>query len=223
MWSALDKHTGKVRWKQNRSGRMAYTTPLVIRAQGVDQVISIGGDRAVAYDPLSGREIWWLRYDGYSNVPRPVFGLGLVFLCTGYTKASLNAIRPDGKGDVTDTHVMWRLRQGVPLNPSPLLVDEELYLVSDAGISTCLDARTGRSHWRERLGGDFSASPIYADGRIYFLNEEGVTTVLSHGTAFNKLSTNSLKGRTLASMAISGKSIYLRTDHHLYRIEEASE
>ena len=219
---ALEKQSGEIRWKRNRDGRMAYSTPLLIHAAGVAQVVSTGGDRAVAYDPFTGREIWWLPYDGYSNVPRPVFGLGLVFICSGYEKASLYAIQPNGKGDVTETHVVWSLQQGVSLNPSPLLVGEELYMVSDSGIATCLNARTGKTYWRERLGGPFTASPIYADGRIYFLNEEGETTVLSVGTEFKKLASNSLDGRTLASMAVSGKAIYLRTEHHLYRIEESN-
>ena len=218
---ALDKQTGKIRWKRFRRGRMAYSTPLVIRVEGVDQVVSTGGDGVVAYNPLSGEEIWWLRYDGFSNVPRPVFGLGLVFICSGFDPPPfLYAIRPNGSGDVTQTHVVWSRKRGVPLNPSPLLVDEELYIVSDRGIATCLNARTGRTYWRQRLGGDFSASPIYADGRIYFLNEEGETTVISAGTQFKKLATNLLDGRTLSSMAVSGKSIYLRTDRYLYRIKE---
>ena len=165
---ALDKRTGKTRWKQNRKGRMAYSTPLVIRAQGVDRVVSTGGDRVVAYDPHTGQEIWWLQYDGYSNVPRPVFGLGLVFVCSGYNRASLYAIQLGGKGDVTQTHVAWRSQRGVSLNPSPLLVDKELYMVSDKGIATCLDARTGNTYWRQRLKGEFSASPVYADGADLF-------------------------------------------------------
>ena len=189
---ALEKHTGKIRWKRNRKGRMAYSTPLVIHIQGMDQVVSTGADQTVAYNPLNGEELWWVRYDGISLVPRPVFGQGLVFLCTGYWTPFLYAIRPNGSGDVTATHVEWSRRQGVPLNPSPLLVDEELYMVSDRGIATCLDAKTGKSYWRERLGGKFTASPIYADGRIYFLNEEGETTVLSPGTEFKKLASNSL-------------------------------
>ncbi len=220
---ALDKHTGKIRWKQNRNGKMAYSTPLLIHHQGADQVVSTGGDRVVAYNPLNGEEIWWSRYDGVSLVPRPVFGLGLVFICSGFTAPLLYAIRPNGNGDVTETHVVWSRRRGVPLNPSPLLVDEELYIVSDRGIATCLDAHSGKTYWRERLAGEFSASPVYADGRIYFLNEEGETTVLSPGTEFKKMATNSLDGRTLASLAVSGKAIYVRTDQHLYRIEEGKD
>jgi outer membrane protein assembly factor BamB len=217
---ALDKETGKVRWKTPRAGYQAYTTPLVIHAAGRSQVISPGAHRAMSYDPRTGKEIWSVRYgEGFSNVPSPVFGAGLVFICTGFFEPSVLAVRPDGKGDVTSTHVAWTLRRGAPLTPSPLLVGEELYVVSDNGIVTCLDARTGTSHWRERLNGNFSASPIYADGRIYLLNEEGETTVIAPGKQFQKLATNHLDGETLASIAVSGGALYIRTHENLYRLE----
>lgn len=218
---ALDKHTGKVRWKQYRDGAMAFSTPLVIQVKGRKQVVSISGDRVVAYEPTSGQEIWWLRYNGFSNIPRPVFGLNLVFISSGFDPpATLFAIHPNGKGDVTDTHVAWRLKRSIPLNPSPLLIDELLYIVSDRGVVSCLNARTGSPYWRQRLSGNFSASPVYADGRIYFLNEEGETTVIAPGTSFKRLATNSLEGTTLASLSVSDKAIFLRTDSHLYRIEK---
>ena len=218
---ALDKNSGTIRWKRDRTGRMAYSTPLVIRVAEAHQIVSIGGDRAVAYDPHRGREIWWIRYDGFSNVPRPVFGQGLVFICSGYDRPTfLYAVRPEGKGDVTESHVVWSRQRGVPNNPSPLLVEEELYLVGDGGIATCLNARTGATHWQERLGGNFSASPVFAEGHIYFLNEDGETTVVAAGNKFQKLAANALKGRTLASLAVSAQSIYLRSDRHLYRIAE---
>lgn len=125
-----------------------------------------------------------------------------------------------GRGDVSQTHVAWSLNKAVPQNPSPLLVGDELYLVSDKGIGSCLDARIGRLHWRERLGGEYYASPLYADGRIYFLNDSGETTVIAPGVSFQKLASNKLEGRSLASPSVSGSAIYFRTDHHLYRIEK---
>jgi outer membrane protein assembly factor BamB len=220
---ALDKMTGKVRWKQFRRGYQAYATPLIVRRPEGDQVISPGAFRVVAYEPLTGKEIWQVRYgDGFSNVPRPVYGNGLVFICTGFQEPSLLAIRVDGRGDVTNTHIVWTLNRAVPLTPSPLLVGEELYLVSDTGIATCLDARTGKEYWRGRLEGNYSASPVYADGRIYFLNEEGESRVIAHGKEFKLLATNRVEGQTLASLAVSGKSIYLRTGTHLYRFGNAT-
>jgi outer membrane protein assembly factor BamB len=217
---ALDKATGKIRWKKLRAGYQAYTTPLVIHAGGRAQVVSPGAHRAISYDPSSGKEIWWVRYgQGFSNVPRPVYGAGLVFICTGFFEPVVLAVRPDGTGDVTNSHVAWTLRRGAPLTPSPLVAGEELYVVSDNGIATCLNAKTGATHWRERLGGNFSASPVYADGRIYFLNEDGETTVIAAGTNFQKLATNRLEGRTLASIAVSGGGLFIRSDEYLYRVE----
>ena len=219
---ALDKSTGKIRWKTPRRQpfAQAYSTPLVIRVGDRDQVVSTGGYRAAAYDPLTGAEIWRVGYpNGYSNVPRPVYGHGLVYIATGLQHPLLLAVRPDGAGDVTATHIAWKLERAVPVTPSPLLVGDELYVVSDIGIATCLDAVTGQIHWQQRLGGNYSASPVFADGRIYFLSEAGVATVIAPGKKFRRLAKNSLDdASTLASIAVSGVSIFLRTDTSLYRI-----
>ena len=216
---ALDKMTGKVKWKKTREGYQAYTTPLVVSASGGDQVISPGAFRAVAYEPNSGKELWQVTYgEGFSNVPRPVYGDGLVYICTGFQQPSLLAVKLDGKGDVTKSKVVWKLDRGVPLTPSPLLVGNELYMVTDNGIATCVDAKTGKEYWRTRVGGNHSASPIYADGRIYFLSEEGESVVIAPGQQLKHLATNQIEGRTLASMAVSGGSIFIRSETHLYRI-----
>jgi len=218
---ALDKHTGKVRWRtsRRRPWDQAYSTPLVIQVGGRDQIVSVGAYRTAAYDPETGDEIWHVSYqDGFSNVPRPVFGHGLVFLSTGFQEPSMLAVRADGRGDVTRTHIAWTERRAAPHTPSPLLVGELLYMVSDIGIATCLDARSGKVHWRERLGGNYSASPVLADGRIYFLSEEGVTSVVAPGTTFQKLASSEIDGSTLASMAVSNGSFFIRTSSHLYRI-----
>ena len=219
---ALDKRTGKVRWKTSRRqpADQAYSTPLVIRVGDRDQIVSVGAYRAAAYDPESGKELWRVSYaDGFSNVPRPVYGHGLVYIATGFQQPSLLAVRPDGAGDVTKTHVAWTLRRGAPLTPSPLLVGDELYIVNDNGIASCLDAKTGATHWQQRLGGTYSASPVSADGRIYFLDEDGASTVIAPGQEFRKLATNRLDGATLASMAVSVGSIFIRSDSFLYRIK----
>jgi outer membrane protein assembly factor BamB len=215
--AALDKLTGKTRWKKFRKGYQAYSTPLVVRLPGGDQVISPGAYRAIAYEPRTGKEIWQVQYgDGFSNVPRPVFGNGLVFICTGFQQPSLMAVRTDGRGDVTRSHVAWTLNRGVPLTSSPLLVGEELYMINDNGIATCVDSRTGKEYWQARVGGNHSASPVYADNRIYFLSEEGESVVIAAGRQFKILATNRLDGRTLASMAVSSGSIFVRSQTHLY-------
>jgi outer membrane protein assembly factor BamB len=218
---ALDTETGKPRWKtsRRRPWSHAYSTPLVIRVGDDDQVVSVGAYRAVAYEPLTGKEIWRVSYgEGFSNVPRPVFGQGLVFIATGFQEPALMAVRTDGRGDVTGTHVAWTLTRGAPYTPSPLLVGDELYYVSDTGVLSCVDAKTGQMLWQQRLEGNYSASPVFADGRVYILSEEGVTTVLAPGKKFERLGINRLDGNALASMAIADRSFFIRTDTHLYRI-----
>jgi outer membrane protein assembly factor BamB len=228
---ALDKNTGEFRWKKKRehigedrlTGKsnvpMAYTTPLLVDINGTTQLLSCGADSIVAYNPRNGDEYWWFRYDGYSNVPRPVVGKGLVFISSGYDRPEFYAVRVDGSGDVTETHLGWNMKKAAPLNPSPLMVGDELYLVSDNGIATCLDAVSGEQHWQERIGGNFSASPTFADGRIYLLDEDGTMTVIAPGKTYQVLATNKLEGRTLATPAMVDETIFLRTDTHLYRIE----
>ena len=216
---ALDKATGKVRWKKTREGYQAYTTPLVVKLPEGDQVISPGAFQSIAYEPRTGKEIWRVKYaEGFSNVPRPVFGHGLVFICTGFQEPSLLAVQPDGKGDVTKAKIVWRIDRAIPRTPSPLLVGNELYIVTDNGIATCIDAKTGEELWRARVGGNHSASPIYADGKIYFLSEEGESVVIAPGRQLKHLATNQLDGSTLASIAVSHKSLFIRSATHLYRI-----
>ena len=229
---ALDKATGEIRWNKKRehigadrlSGKsnvpMAYTTPLLVDVNGTTQLLSTGADSIVAYNPRTGDEYWWFRFDGYSNVLRPVVGKGLVFISSGYDRPEFYAVRIDGAGDVTESHLAWNMKKASPLNPSPLIVGDELYLVSDNGIATCLDAATGEQHWQERLNGNFSASPTFADGRIYLLDEEGTTTVIAPGRKFESLAVNKLEGRTLATPAMVDNTILLRNATHLYRIEK---
>jgi outer membrane protein assembly factor BamB len=145
-----------------------------------------------------------------------------VYITTGFFQPAVLAVRADGTGDVTATHVAWSMTRGAPFTPSPLLVGDELYVISDLGVLSCVDAKTGKLHWRQRVGGNHSASPVFADGRIYFLSEEGVATVIAPGTTFKRLADNELDGATLASMAIAHGSIFIRTLTHLYRITTKS-
>lgn len=187
---------------------------------GAPQLICNLTETALALDPRTGKELWRIQQGNAAQVPRPVFGHGLIFVCGGYFNPTVWAIRQAGKGDVTKTHVAWKASKYVPQNSSPLLVGDELYMANDKGIATCLDAKTGKQHWNERLDGEFSASPLFADGRIYLTSEDGVTTVIAPGTAFKQLAVNRLAGRTLASLAVAGREIHLRSDKHLYRIEK---
>lgn len=222
--AALDCTSGEVLWKTDRNctapKKFSFGTPLAITVDGKQQVISPCSGAVIAYDPADGKELWRVKHDGYSVIPRPVFGHGLLFLSTGYDRPKIMAIRPDGRGNVTKTHVAWTSPKAAPHAPSPLLVGDELYSISDGGVAACFDARTGEVHWQERIGGNFSASPLYADGRIYVLSEEGVTTVLRAGTNFEVLATNAIREKTLASLAAADGALYLRTERYLYRIQE---
>ena len=220
---ALNAMNGQVLWKTPRRITVAkpfsFATPLALDVNGVTQIISPGSGLVAAYDVKDGREIWRVRYDGFSLIPRPVFAHGMLFLSSGFMKPVLHAIKPDGaKGDVTETHVAWTHAKGAPNTPSPLVVGDELYIVSDGGIGTCFDARTGAVHWNERLGGDVSASPVLADGRIYFQNEEGIGYVVKAGKNFELLAKNNLGERTLASPAALDGALFLRSKSHLWRI-----
>lgn len=221
--AALDTATGKIRWKtpRRKPADQAYSTPLVITVGDRDEVVSVGAYRAAAYDPMTGQEIWRVSYgDGFSNVPRPVFGRGLVYIATGFQTPSLIAVRPEGKGDITRSSVAWTISRGAPYTPSPLIVGDDFYYVSDTGVLSLADATSGKIVWQQRLGGNYSASPVFADGRIYFQSEEGETTVIAPGREFRKLAVNRLDGSTLASMAVAQRSIFIRSQSHLYRIAE---
>ena len=220
---ALDLKTGKVVWKVNRTGnaprKFSFSTPLVIDVEGRQQIISPGSNSVSALDPADGKEIWRVNYEGYSVIPRPVYGGGLLFIGTGYDTPSVLAIRPTGTGDVTDTHVAWTLKKAAPHTPSLLLVGDELYMVSDRGVATCVEAQTGKEIWQERLGGNFSASPLYADGKIYFPAEGGEATVIKAGREFVSLAKNRLPERVFASYAVTGQSLIIRSEGFLYRIK----
>ncbi len=226
--AALDKRTGEIAWKADRSVppasnmdmNKAYSTPLLIEANGRRELVSPGAMHVAAYDPATGDELWKVLYpQGFSNVPRPVFGDDLLFVSTGYVRATLLAIRPGGNGDVTETNVAWSSDRQAPTRPSPIYVDGRLYVASDRGVLTCYEAATGETLYTERLGGSFASSPIYAAGHIYFCNEKGETTVIKASRTFELVSKNELPAPIKASPAAVGKEIYVRTTEALYRIE----
>jgi outer membrane protein assembly factor BamB len=223
---ALDTRTGHIAWKTPRSGKMndnpqlkkAYGTPLVLDVAGKPQILSPAADWLYAYDPESGRELWKLSYGvlGFSIVPRPVAGHGMIYLSTSFMQPQLFAVKPDGADGPT---IAWRYTRQMPSICSPLLVGDEIYTVSDKGIATCLDAQSGKLLWTERLPGNYAASPLLADGKIYFCNREGETTVLTPGSKYQKLGSGQLEGSILASPIAVGQALYIRTDKALYRVE----
>ena len=224
---ALDTRNGKIAWKTDRTlelpRKFSFSTPLVIEVKGRKQIVCPGTGLVAAYEPKTGKEIWRVLYgDGYSVIPRPVFGHGLVYVCSGWGVPTLFAIRPTGTGDVTDTHVAWKQtsKANVPHTPSILLIQDDLFLISDTGIASSLDARTGKLHYRKRIGGRYSASPTFADGKIYIQSEAGRGFVLKPGREFVELGRNQLQGRTFASYAVADNALFIRTETRLFRIEK---
>jgi outer membrane protein assembly factor BamB len=224
----IDKYTGDAIWRKDRPPmrtsdpdlKKSYSTPLVIHAAGRDQAVIPGTQWIVAYDPLTGEELW--RFDhgnGFSLAPRPVHDGKLLFFCTGFGNPQLMAIDPTGKGDLSETHVKWRESSQIPEMPSPTVVDGHLYVLSENGIVSCIEPETGLRIWRARIEGDYSASLLEAAGRIYAFSQEGVTTVFSPGERFEKLAENRLDGRIMATPAVVDGAMYLRTDSALYRLE----
>ena len=234
--AALDKRTGKTVWKTDRSVawndadskskfakdgdlRKAHSTPLLVTVQGRPLLLSAGAKAAYGYDPRTGREIWRVQYPAaWSAAPMPLYRDGLAFFVTGHGKTEIIAVRADGQGDVTATHIAWRYDSMVPKTASPILVDDLLYMISDDGLVTCLEAATGQQVWRQRLPEKYAASPIHAAGRLYFCNQKGQTTVLQPGRTCTILATNTLENGLMASPAVDGDALILRTKTHLYRL-----
>ena len=234
---ALDKRTGKTVWKTDRSVdfqdiqpngkpkadgdfRKAFATPQIVMAGGRPVMVSLGSMAAYGYDPFTGKELWRVvERANFSMSTRPVVADGLVYYPTGFNTAQIFAVRPDGSGDVTSTHVTWKAPRGAPNKPSILFLDGLIYMVNDGGVLTCLDAKTGEEVWKNRLTDSYSASPIAAGGRIYFFSEDGRATVIEAGREFKKVAENMLSDGFMASPAVDGKALYLRTKSHLYRVE----
>jgi outer membrane protein assembly factor BamB len=225
--AAYDTATGKVVWQTPRSGTLrddpdlkkAYGTPVILELGGSEVVISPAADWLYAYDPATGRELWKLSYGflGFSIVPRPVVSGDLLVMSTSFNQPELLAIRL--AGPTTPPAIAWKEKKGAPTMSSPLVVDDMVYMVSDKGVGTCLEAKTGAAVWSQRLGGNFSSSPMFADGRIYVGNRDGDTFVIKPGRDFELIATNHLDGGIFATPVAVGRAIFLRTEHALYRLE----
>lgn len=235
--AALNKATGETVWKTLRSTdygdldengnpkangdfRKAFNTPLLTQIDGTWQMISAGAKAMYGYAPRTGEELWTVTFKNHSSSPRPVRGHGLFYLCAGYGGDGLLAVRTGGRGDVTATHVAWTHERQIPRRSSPVLVDDQLYFVSDQGIATSLDARSGEQIWVQRLEGEYSSSAIYADNKIYFSNQDGKTTVIRPGRECNIVGSGQLDEGIMASPAVVDDGLYLRTRSHLYRIQK---
>jgi outer membrane protein assembly factor BamB len=219
---AIDTATGKIVWKTAREERVGWGTPIAIDTGSRHEIIVSSQDRVTAYDPGTGKLLWWARGNTFETTPTPVVGDNLLFCASGRAGPTL-AIRPGGSGDVTDTHIAWQTPRGSPFIPSPLYHSGRLYTVNDmAAIATCFEAATGKVLWQGRLGQakneGFSASPVWVEGRVYFTNDDGEVFVLAAGDKFELLHVNDFGERVLASPALVEGKWYWRTEKHLVAI-----
>jgi outer membrane protein assembly factor BamB len=227
--AALDKKTGETVWKTDRKikystdngdYKKAYATPALFTIDGKAQLVCPSAECTIAYDPKTGAELWRLTHGGMNGSARAVMGNGLMYLTSGHNKKLL-AVKPGATGAVPAEAVKWQATKDVSTRPSLLLDGDLLYMVSDNGIASCLDANTGKVYYSERLDGEYSASPVLAGGNIYYCNQIGKTFVLATGKAFNVVAENRLgepKDGFMASPAVAGDSLYLRTKTHLYHV-----
>ncbi|MEX0586827.1 MAG: PQQ-binding-like beta-propeller repeat protein, partial [Pirellulales bacterium] len=215
--AAFDKRTGSQVWRHKRPNSMCWSSPVLLRVDDHDELVYNGSDAVVALDPATGDTIWTAKGTSAEAIPMIVSGGGLLYSASG-RNGPVFAIRPGGKGDVTATHVVWRLERGGPHVPTPLYHEGRLYLVSDTGIVTCLDAATGETLAQKRLRGRFSASPFVVGERIYFVSEEGVTYVAKCDPKLEIVAQNDLKETNFATPAVLGGRMYFRTADHVIAI-----
>ena len=217
---ALSLADGSPRWtfdrESNAPRKFSFSTPALIEVNGSQQIVSPGSDVVHGLDAKTGEMIWKVTYDGYSVIPKPVLHNGLLYVCTSYNTPWIYCIDPSGKGDVTETHVKWSHQKQVPHTPSIIVRDDLIYMVSDRGIGSCLDAQTGEVVWQERIGGNYSASPIYTNGLIYLQSEQGDATVIEASRDFKVVSKNTFGERTLASYGVANGTLLIRTAEKLY-------
>lgn len=235
---ALDKDSGHTVWKVNRSidfqdlneegepmaegdFRKAFSTPHVTGLPGYPLLLSSGAKAHYGYHPMTGEEYWRIEErSSHSASTRPVVGGGLIYVPSGFPQGTLIAIEPGSADNRSNAQRVWDVTRSVPNKPSVIFHEGNLFMVSDGGIATCLDAKDGEIHWQHRVGGNFSSSPIEADGKIYFCNEEGETTVIeASAEEYREIAVNRLENGFMASPAAAGNTLILRTKTHLYRID----
>ena len=216
---ALDRQSGRERWRTRRENKTrSYVTPIIREIDGITQMILSGSLCIASYDPRNGKRHWIVDGPTEQFVASMVYDGKYVFATGGYPERHTLAIRPGGKGNVTDTHIAWRTTRGAAYVPSPIISGRYLLMVADSGIASCFEARTGKRHWMERLPGGHSPSPVSADGLVYFVSDRGVTTIIRPSETFAVIAKNELGEPVSASPAISQGQIFLRTHQHLYCI-----
>lgn len=218
--TALDLATGEVRWTvRPRGARESYTTPLVVPIGGRTAVVFVSWNACTAFDARSGEEIWTCRIPIDQCVPSPVRDADTVYAIGGtHGPCAAVAIGIDGTGDVTDTHVRWTMKRGIPQCPSAVLYDGLIYMVHDGGVLTCLDAKDGSVVYKKRLGNRYQGSAVAGDGKVYFVAIDGETTIVRAGRTFDPIGKPTIAESVYSSPAIAGRQLFLRGDRHLYCI-----
>jgi outer membrane protein assembly factor BamB len=217
----LNKATGKEVWRTPRKVQVSWATPVIVRAAGRDELVTAGFEQVIAYDPATGKELW--RAKGLENnaVPSPVVSGDVVIVSSGYPNKIAMAVRAGGAGDVTDSRVLWRYAKGTAYVPSPVVVDGLVYLMTDKGLLTCLDASSGEVKYegaRPPAPSTFMASPVVVAGRILLMSLDGDTFVVKAGATHEVVRTNSLGEPIAASAAVAGGRLYIRGERHLFAI-----
>jgi outer membrane protein assembly factor BamB len=223
--AALDRRTGKVVWRteRNTTGRNGnYATPLLAKLAGRPQLIVTGMFQVTSYDPATGKELWSCAGPSEVTACTVACSDSLVLATGGYPEKEMLAIRADGTGDVTRSHIAWRSKRGVAYVPSPLFYDGHFFVVSDSGVATCFAAATGKEVWQQRLPGSFTASPIRVGDRLYVTNEAGKTFVLKAGPRYELIATNDLGDGVLATPAVGDDCLFIRTSKNLICIGHRS-
>ena len=216
---ALDKNTGQTVWKTPRpNNTRSYCAPIICRIEDRNQMVLSGSKCVASYDPDTGSQHWIIDGPTEQYVASLVYNGELLFMTCGFPDHYIQLIRPDGRGNVTKTHVVFQTDQDCSYVPSPIAAGPYFLVVSDTGVATCFDGKTGRTYWRQRLDGRHSASLVSADGLVYFTSDKGETAVVKTGPEFNLIATNRLDENTDASPAISNGQIFIRTWSSLYCI-----
>jgi outer membrane protein assembly factor BamB len=233
---ALDKATGATLWRTDRPkelydklepiGKKAYITPIIIKVNGRDLLISNGSAVCIAYDPETGAEVWRIRQGEDSTISMPVESEGILYFYTSYLEdengkyCELFAVDPRGEGDLTGTHILWRLKSPILQLPTPVVVDGLLYTVDSRSLLSCLDAKSGVTVWTEKLKGKYNSSPVFAGGNLYLSSTRGNTLVFKEGRLWQPVADNLLEGEIWATPAFTGDAIVIRTSMYLYKIAD---
>ena len=216
---ALDRATGEIAWKTPRENKTrSYCTPIIRTIEGQPQMILSGSKSVGAYDPRSGVPLWTIDGPTEQFVASMVDNGKLVFLTAGFPEHHILALRPNGRGNVTDSAIVWRSTENTSYVPSPLIVGDYFLVVSDNGIASCYEAETGQRQWKQRIGRHYSASLVSAGGLAYFLSDDGVTKIIKPGPHFDLVAENALGESCYASPAASASHLFIRTEHHLISI-----